>query len=179
MPVTTFAKRCAQAIFELAQENSKLEEWRSELEEIAQLAADREVVSFIENTKIPLDFKIKLLRERLTKVSQLPLNLACFLVTKGRFRDFDQIVQAYERLLSEQRGIKHAEVITAIPLDEVEEENIKKYLESVTGGRVFLKLSVDPNILGGFVARVNSSLIDASIRTKLQTLRKDLIRAGK
>ncbi len=175
--VTTFAKRCAQAIFELAKENGKLEEWRPELKEIAQLAADPEIVSFIENTKISTELKMKLLRERLAKISQLPLNLACLLIAKGKFREFDQVIQAYEQLLNEQYGIKHAEVITATPLTETEKENIRQYLESVIGEKVALTLEVNPEIIGGFIARVNSSLIDGSIRTRLQALRKNLIGA--
>jgi F-type H+-transporting ATPase subunit delta len=177
--VTTFAKRCAQAIFELARENGKLEEWRSELKEIAQLATDPEIVSFIENTKISTELKMKLLRERLAKTSQLPLNLAYLLIAKGKFREFDQIIQAYEQLLNEQYGIKHAEVITATPLTETEKENIRQYLESVIGEKVVLTLEVNPEIIGGFIARVNSSLIDGSIRTRLQALRKNLIGAGR
>ncbi len=175
--VTTFAKRCAQAIFELAKENGKLEEWRSELKEIAQLATDPEIVSFIENTKISTELKMKLLRERLAKTSQLPLNLAYLLIAKGKFREFDQVIQAYEQLLNEQYGIKHAEVITATPLTEIEKENIRQYLESVIGEKVVLTLEVNPEIIGGFIARVNSSLIDGSIRTRLQALRKNLIGA--
>ncbi len=174
MPITTFAKRCAEAMFALARENDKLEEWYSELVEMARLAAEPEIVAFTENTKIPLDIKLKLLRERLTGVSQLPLNLAYFLIAKGKFRELGQVVQAYGRLLDEQHGIKHAEVITAIPLDESEQENIRKYLESVTGGKVILNLEVDPGIIGGFIARVDSSLIDGSIRAKLQALKKTL-----
>lgn len=177
--VTTFAKRCAQAVFELAQENGKLEEWRSELKEIAQLATDPETMSFIENTKISLELKMKILRERLAKTNQLPLNLAYFLIAKGRFRELNQIIQAYEQLLNEQYGIKHAEVITATPLTEAEKENIRQYLESVIGGKVVLTLEVNPEIIGGFIARVNSSLIDSSIRTRLQTLKKNLAGAGR
>ncbi len=179
MLATTFARRCAEAMFELARENGKLEEWRSELTEIAKLATDPEIVAFAENTKIPLHSKLELLRERLTGISQLPLNLAYFLIARGRFRELEQVVQAYGRLLDEQYGIKHAEVVTAIPLSETERENIKKYLESVTGGEVVLNLKVDPNIIGGFIARVDSSLIDGSIRTRLQALKKTLAGAGR
>jgi len=161
-------------MFALARESDKLEEWYSELTEMAKLATDPEILAFTENTKISLDTKLRLLQERLTGISQLPLNLACFLIAKGKFRDLGQVVQAYRRLLDEQHGIKHAEVITAIPLSEIEKENIRKYLESVTGGKVVLNLEVDLNIIGGFVARVDSSLIDGSIRAKLQALRKTL-----
>lgn len=179
MPATTFARRCAEAMFELAKENGKLEEWHSELTEMAKLAAEPEITKFAENTKIPLDFKLKLLRERLTGISQLPLNLACFLIAKGKFRELEQVVQSYGRLLDEQRGIKHAEVITAIPLSDAERENIKKYLESATGGKVVLNLEVDPDIIGGFIARVDSSLIDGSIRSRLQALKKTLSGVGR
>lgn len=179
MPETTFSRRCAEAMFELAKESGKPEEWYSELAEIAKLAADPEIVAFAENTKIPLDSKLRLLRERLTGISEIPLNLAYFLIAKGRFKELGQVVQAYRRLLDEQYGIKHAKVVTAIPLSEAEKENIKKYLESLTGGKVVLNLEVDPDIIGGFIARVDSSLIDGSIRTRLQALKKTLARAGK
>lgn len=174
MPVTTFARRCAEAMFELAREIGKLEECFSELTEIAKLAADPEIVAFTENTKVPLDLKLKLLRERLTGVSQLTLNLASFLVAKGRFRELDEIVQTYRRLLDEQNGIKHAEIITAVPLTETEKDNFKRHLESATGGTVVLNLKVDPSIIGGFIARVDSTLIDGSVRSRLQALKSTM-----
>jgi F-type H+-transporting ATPase subunit delta len=166
-------------MFELAKESGKLDQWRSELGEIARLAADPEIVTFMENTKVPLDRKMKVLSERLTGISQMPLNLAFFLIAKGKFRDLPEVVQAYEELLDEQYGIKHAKVISAIPLTEAEKENIKQYLESIAGGKVVLTLEVKPDIIGGFIARVNSTLIDGSIRARLEALRKNLVGAGR
>jgi len=179
MPLTTFAKRCAQAMFELARENGKLDEWRPELQEIAQLAADPEIAAFMENTKVPLEQKMKALSERLTGISHLPLNLAYFLIAKGKFRDLPEVVRAYEELLDEQYGIRHAKVISAVPLTEAEKESVKQYLESIAKGKVVLTLEVKPDIIGGFVARVNSTLIDGSIRTRLEALRKALVGAGR
>jgi F-type H+-transporting ATPase subunit delta len=72
------------------------------------------------------------------------------------------------------RGIEVAHVTTAIPVDEAEATQIRTRLATLTGKQVTLDLKVDPDIIGGMVAQVGDTLLDGSIRTRLQNLRKQL-----
>ena len=174
MPITTSVKRYAQAVFEIALESNKLKEWQSDLGKIAQLIRDTEFAALVENPKVPFDLKAKLVREILGKVNPMALNLVYLLIAKGKLKDAGKLAEEYERLLNEHYGIKSAEVTTAIALDNTEKESLSHHLEAIVGKKVSIKIQVNPDILGGFIARIDDSLIDGSIRNKLEILKKSL-----
>jgi len=175
MPVTVSSKRYAQAVFEIAKESKELDKWQPDLNRIAGLTQDSEVMTLLENPKVPFELKAGLAQEKLGKVSQLALNLAHLLILKGRLRYAPQIADEYQYLLDDYRGIRHAEVTTAVPLEEKNRNKIANKLEAMIGKKISLSLNVDPDILGGFVARIDDSLIDYSIRNELEQLRRSLI----
>ncbi len=179
MPVTTSAKRYAQAIFEIALESSKLKDWQSNLTKVAKLIQDEEFVGLAENPKVPFDLKKKLVEEKLAKTSPMVLNLVYLLISKGKLKMAGQISEEYDRLVNEHYGIKKAEVTTAIQLDNAEAETLGKYLESVMGAKVSMDVQVSPDIIGGFIARIDDSMIDGSIRNRLETLKKRLAETRK
>jgi len=175
MPATVSSKRYAQAVFEIASEKNELEKWQPDLKRIAELAQDSETMSLLENPKVPFELKAKLAQEKLGKISPLALNLFYLLILKGRLRSAPQIADEYQCLLDDHRGIRHAEVTTAIPLDETNINKITQSLETMIGKKIGLSLKIDPAILGGFIARIDDSLIDCSIRSELEQMRKSLV----
>jgi F-type H+-transporting ATPase subunit delta len=174
MPITTSVKRYAQAVFEIALESNKLKEWQSDLRKIARLIQDTEFASLIENPKLPFELKAKLAREILGKINPMALNLVYLLIAKGKLKNAGQLADEYERLLNNHYGIKTAEVTTAIALDNTERERLSHHLEAIIGKKVSVNIQVNPDILGGFIARIDDSLIDGSIRNKLEMLKKSL-----
>lgn len=179
MPVTTSAKRYAQAIFEIALESNKLKEWQSIVAKIAKLVDDDEFVGLAENPKIPFDLKEKLVQEKLGKTNAMALNLVYLLISKGKLKIADQISQEYDRLLNDHYGIKSAEVTTAITLDNAEKEKLGQNIEALVRKKVSMKVQVNPDILGGFIARIDDSLIDGSVRTRLEILKRKLAETRK
>ena len=73
------------------------------------------------------------------------------------------------------RGIETAEVTTAVPLDDKDKKKLAEKLGALVGAKVELKTQVDPEILGGIVARVGGKLLDGSTRSKLAALKKELV----
>ena len=179
MSITTSVKRYAQAVFEIALESNKLKEWQSNLEKIAQLVQDAEFTALVENPKLPFEPKAKLVQERLGKINPMALNLVYLLILKGKLKTAGHISEEYNYLLNEHYGIKNAEVTTAIPLDNVEQEKLGQNFESLVGKKVSMNMQVNPEILGGFIARIDDSLIDGSIRHKLEMLKKRLAETRK
>jgi F-type H+-transporting ATPase subunit delta len=175
MSATLSSKRYAQAAFEIAKGNNKLEEWLPDLNKIAELTHDPEVVYFLENTKIPFESKAKLVKEALDGISPLALNLAYLLIAKGKAGSAVQIASEYQRLVDEYHGIKHAEITTVVPLDDSSRKMLSQRLEAMIGKKVSIELQVNPDILGGFIARIGDSLIDFSIRNRLDLLKKELV----
>lgn len=176
---TISARRYAQAIFQIAQAKNNLDEWKKELRKLAEVTKDREAMDLIDHPKVAFNLKAELIKQRLNTTNELVLNLCNLLILKGRLKNAEQIADEYESLLDTQRGIKHAVVTTAVAVDETEKQKITSQLEKITGKKVTVKLQVNPNIIGGMVARIEDTLIDGSVRNRLDLLRRDLAEASK
>jgi F-type H+-transporting ATPase subunit delta len=174
MRIEVAAKRYAQAVFDIACEKNDLDRWVGDLRVIAELAAQPGVVDFLASSRVPFEDKERLLSAGLADASPLALNLARLLVQKGRIALAEQVREEYQRLLDEHRGMTHALVFTAVPLSEEEERAVSQRLRELTGKEIVLERQVDPEILGGLVARVGDRLVDGSTRTRLLELRRQL-----
>jgi F-type H+-transporting ATPase subunit delta len=174
MRIEVAAKRYAQAAFDIARERNELDRWVEEIGAIVDLAAQPGVVEFLASSRVPFEVKERLLRSGLAGVSPLALNLARLLVQKGRITLAQQVRDEYQRLLDEHRGRAQALVLTAVALSDDEERAVAQRLRELTGKEVVLESRVDPEILGGLVARVGDRLIDGSTRTRLLELRRQL-----
>jgi len=166
------AKRYAQAAFELA--GSDLAGWQRAIEEIAEFMGDDEVRKVLENSRIPQEPKLRLVAAALADLPAMPLNLARLLVRKKRTGLAPEIAVQFRGLVSAQEGILKAHATTAVPLTSAERESLSQRLESSTGHPVELETDVDPELLGGVVVLMGDRLIDASVRGRLQALRKSL-----
>jgi F-type H+-transporting ATPase subunit delta len=174
MRIEVAAKRYAQAAFDIARERNELDRWVEEIRAIVHLAAQPGVVEVLASSRVPFEAKERLLRSGLASVSPLAMNLARLLVQKGRIALAKQVMDEYQRLLDEYRGMAQAVVLTAVPLSDDEERAVAQRLKELTGKEVVLEGRVDPEILGGLVARVGDRLIDGSTRTRLLELRRQL-----
>ncbi|RLC68650.1 MAG: F0F1 ATP synthase subunit delta [Chloroflexi bacterium] len=170
------ARRHAQAAFQIALERGELDIWREDLKRISEAMKDPLLVAFLESPKIRFEEKARILSQRLEGINPLAMNLAFLLVAKGRLRIVDEMVLEYERLLDEHRGIAHAEVATAIPLDSDEKDKLAHRLSRMMGKEIVLTTKVDPSIIGGLIARVDDKLIDGSTKSRLRALRQSLVR---
>jgi F-type H+-transporting ATPase subunit delta len=170
------AKRHAQAVFQLALENDSVDRWRSELTRLAETLAEPELAAILEDPKLHADQKMELIRKCLPGLTQQALNLAFFLVARQRLGIVGQILAAYEIMANAKEGLEHAKVVTAVPLDEKETQSLMDRLAKITGKRIVLDTDVDPDIIGGFVARIGDKLIDGSTKARLGALKKGLAR---
>jgi len=174
-----YAKRYAQAVFELALERNELDRWQSDLRKIASLAEDAALIAVLESPGFRFDEKAKLLSERLGEINPLALNLAYLLVSRGRLGVIGDIADEYQRRMDSHRGIERAEVTTAILLDDEDKLKLEAHLGGIVSKKVMLEPEVDSRVIGGFVARIGGKLLDGSTRSKLEALKRELIGAGK
>ena len=171
-----YARRYAQAVFEIALEKKELDRWQSDLRQMASLVEEAEFIAVLENPRLRFDDKAKLLAEQLRDINPLALNLVYLLITRGRLSMMGDIADEYQRLLDSYRGIEHAEVTTVIPLDDEDKLKLAEHLGAIVSKKVVLKSEVDSNLIGGIVARVGGKLIDGSTRSQLLALKRDLVR---
>jgi F-type H+-transporting ATPase subunit delta len=169
-----YARRYAQAVFNIAREKKDLDKWQSDLEKVARLAKDATVTALLENPKVPFEAKAKILSEHLGDINPLALNLVYLLVAKGRLGMLGDIADEYQLLLDSYRGIERAEVATAVALDDKEVAELEKRLGAMLGKKVVVEARVDKGLIGGIVARVGGKLLDGSTISKLMAMRKAL-----
>ena len=177
MAKKAYARRYAQAIFEIALEKKELERWQSDLHKIVGAVSDATFMAALESPKLKFDDKARLLSERLKGVSPLAVNLVHLLITRASIGIIGDVADEYQRLLNGYHGIEPAEVITAVPLDDKDIQKLTENLSAMVGKKVVLKSKVDSGVIGGIVARVGGKLLDGSTRSKLAALRRELVGA--
>ncbi|MBX6771552.1 MAG: F0F1 ATP synthase subunit delta [Chloroflexi bacterium] len=176
MATSGVARRYARAIFDLAREEGDLDGWLQALQGIRDILGSPEFRILLDNPGIAFTRKIEIVRESLpTYLSETQRNFVFVLIENRRTGLIDQILDAYQTLLNEARGIVPARVTTAVPLTPAETEQVKQRLERIVGRQVAMATEVDPSIIGGFVARIGDRLIDASVAGRLAALRASLL----
>ncbi len=175
MPKKAYGRRYAQAVFELALEKNELERWQADLQKIAGVVQDKEFLEVLESPRIKLADKTKAVSQILPDLNPLLMNLVYLLIARAGIGMIGDIAAEYQRLLDKYRGIEPAEVITAVPLDEKDKQKLTENLSAVVGKKVTLKTEVDPEILGGIIARVGGKLLDGSTSSKLAALKRELV----
>jgi len=168
----------ANALFEAAQEQGKLEPVGEQLGRLVE--AEREVPELRELLRNPqLDPRARraALEDVLGGTEELLRNFLLVLSDKGRAGQLEEIGAEFERLVAEAAGIVHAELTTAVELSDAEAQKLLQQIEQASGRKVEASRTVDPDLIGGIVLQVGSHRLDASVRGRLDRLRRQLVTA--
>jgi F-type H+-transporting ATPase subunit delta len=171
------AKRYGRAIFELAQAEKDLGGWARRAERVVQALEEEEVRRLLENPSVPVEARLEALDAATKGWDQQAKNLAKLLVGAGRVDVARDVANEYQRLVDEAEGRVQAMATTAVDLSAPERNRLAKELGASLGREVRLEVKVDPSIIGGLVLQFGDSLIDASVATRLQQLRRRLATA--
>lgn len=175
MPSGTAARRYAQAVFEMADEQGTLDRWERDLRILAGAFNDESVANFLASPQIPNQEKRRTVQSLLGAEGQpLTLNLVGLLIERGRFGQLPQIYRVFHDMLLERRGIAVGDLTTAVPLGPEELALVRTRLFELLGKEVELRTTVDPSIIGGIIVRVGDQLIDGSVTSQLLKLRERL-----
>ncbi len=166
----------AEALFEVAKAEGSLETVEDELFKVARtLEANEELRATLSDKAIPVERRQQVVESLLGgKASPVTVALVSFVVGVGRARNLPEIIDKLVARAAEERHEAVAEVRTAYPIDEQHREKLADALGRATGKHVSVKVSVDPSVLGGVVSRVGDTVIDGTIRHRLEQLRESL-----
>jgi F-type H+-transporting ATPase subunit delta len=168
------ARRYAEAIFGLAEQDQSFDAWASDLDRLAELLDVAAAEHALASPALTVTQKLNIFRAEIPELRPASGNLLRLLLHRGRLNLLPEIALAYGELLNRSRGIATAHVTTAIPLDDASRAQLVARLTQYTGQRVQLEASVDPTVMGGVVARIGDLLIDGSVRGRLEALRRRL-----
>lgn len=171
------ARKYGMAIFEIAQEEKKLEEYGLELNEVSEaLFAQAALKDFLTNPQIqPQDKKAVLQKLLAGQISPLMMNFLFLLVDKRRMVLLEAIAGCYQELSNQARGIIIADVTTAYELKLELKNRLTAKLEQVTGKKVQVRTHEDVSIIGGVVVKIGDTRIDGSVTGRLQALKAELM----
>jgi len=108
------------------------------------------------------------------KALRVSTALAAFVVSAGRAGELPAIVDSFVAKAAEERSHEIAEVRSAVSLDASQRERLAEALNRATGKRVEIKVIVDPSVLGGVVARIGDTVIDGTVRHRLEQLKEQI-----
>ena len=168
------ARRYAAAVFGLARDTNSLDAWLADLERLAQVLQAPEAERALTSPAVPEAQRLAALERILPGLQPQMRSFVAILVQRGRLQLAAEILADFRRRLDEHRGVAIVEVSTAIPLDAASERVLAERLSRYTGRQVRLEKRVDPDLIGGVVARIGDELIDDSVRGRLDRLHRRL-----
>lgn len=174
---TAAAKRYARAVFELASDEGHVEEWLRHLSAIKDLMGDPAVAAVLENPTIPAARRMELIAAP-QFLDPEAINLAWMLIETSHVDQAAGILDEYEQLADEAAGRIRATVTTAVELSADDRRRLGKQLSERLGKEVRLTATVDRRIIGGLKLQYGDHLVDASLATRLQQLRRRLADAS-
>jgi F-type H+-transporting ATPase subunit delta len=172
--------RYSRALFQSAVEKDLLDKVYQDMLFISELCRMNEVKEVLESPVILPSRKKTILFTLLEKnVQPLTLSLIALLVKNGREDHLPAVARVFNDESLKYRGITESTLTTAMPVNDSVRKEIKDLISSVFETKVELKETIDSEIIGGFILRVNDNYIDASVKSKLRKVRKGLsLRTG-
>ena len=168
----------ARSLFEVAQEQNKLDKVRDELGEFADALNDsRELQVFLFSPYFSTKEKSEGLDKAISGADDTTLNFLRLLIEKHRMPVIFRVRAEFDQLWEEENKLLPVIVTSAVELPEETVKQIGDRIAEQTDRKVDLQSKVDPDILGGIVVRVGNQVLDASVRNRLEQLRKQVARA--
>jgi F-type H+-transporting ATPase subunit delta len=173
------AARYARALLDVVlAEKGDPEQVERELTQFAGLiAGNRELQNVLVNPAVPVTGKRGVMKELTGRVSLAPplAKLLLLLADGDRLALLPDLLTVYRERLMDHQQVVRAEVTTAMPLGDGHAAQLRQKLADVTGRRVIMTTKVDPDLIGGVVAKIGSTVYDGSVATQLETVKRKLL----
>ena len=173
------ARVYADALFEVAQEKDELDEIHDQLGEFAEaLNSSRDMRTFFFSPYFSSAEKRDAIRSAVSGASEEFVNFLELLAEKHRMPAIFRIRDRFDEFWAEAKRRLEVTLTSAVELDDKIVDQVRKQVERQTDREVDIEAEVDPGVLGGIVLRVGNMVLDASLRGKLEKLRKEVASAA-
>lgn len=172
----TVEKIYSEAVFELAKEQNCADGIKDELEALAVVFRDNpELPKLLSAPTVGMAEKLSVI-EKLFKgrISDMCYNLLCVTAEKGRARLIPDIAEDYKNRWYEMKNIAEVRVTSSVPLNDTLKAKLKAKLEKVYGKTVILTEKVDESLMGGLVINYGNTMMDGSVKAKLEAIQKQI-----
>jgi F-type H+-transporting ATPase subunit delta len=172
--VSGMAGRYATALFELARESNAIDRVQSDLKFFDALVADNpDLMRLVRSPVFAADEQEKALGAVLEKagISGIAANFLRVVTSNRRLFAVRDMIRGFNKLVAAHKGEVTAQVTVAEQLNDTRMNDIRAALREVTGKDVQVDVTVDPSIIGGLKVKLGSRMVDASLRTKLNSIK--------
>ncbi|HVB14146.1 MAG TPA: F0F1 ATP synthase subunit delta [Candidatus Dormibacteraeota bacterium] len=176
--VPSTARHYAEAVFQLAEEEGDFAPWLTRLGRLRQLLEESDLGKTIAEPTLRIAQKVELCRAVLAQdgaIDKFAGNLLLVLITSQRQRLLPAIEEGYHQLVDKREGRVLAQLTTAVSVSAADQKQLAERLSERLHLAVRFEAKVDPSLLGGAVVRLGDRVFDASLTTRLQQLRQDLL----
>ncbi len=174
----TIARRYSTALADAAIAGGNAPVVKAELEGLGRLFIEsQDLRAVFSNPAINHDKKVKVLDGLIAKAKPTKTtgNFLKVLLQNGRIGEIAEISDRFAQVLQERSGVVSVTVTSARELPATEKAEFETSLAKITGRQVNIKFEIDPDLIGGAVTRIGSTVFDGSVRTKLENLREQLV----
>ncbi|HZR92814.1 MAG TPA: F0F1 ATP synthase subunit delta [Gaiellaceae bacterium] len=166
----------ARALYDAAREAGRVDTVRGELGDfVAQVRAVPELRAVLRNPQLDPAAKAAVLDAILEDADELVRNFLRLLAEKNRIGEVEEVEREFERLVAREEGQLTVSLTTAYELSDEEARRIVDQIAKASGRPVEARRAVDPSLIGGFVLQAGSFRVDASVRGRLDRLRRQLV----
>ena len=175
--ITIIADKYAIAMSQLAEKHGLLDEINADLHLIRDtVKSSKDLQKFIEHPLINSQDKKEVLEEIFSEhINSVSMNLVRLIADNNRLILLRYIADYYNKILNEKRDIEIAQVITAVKIDEDTINRVKEKLKKLLNKEIKVESYVDEKIIAGMIIKIKDKIIDGSIRTKFENMKKQLI----
>ncbi len=169
-------KQYVEALYSLASQENILDKINLELKLfVAKTNEDLKLKKYLSNPIEDLADKNQTIKDLFKQeLSNYSHNFISIFLKKNELAILESAQRYFEKIIKERKNIIEAKIISAIPLTSEEQNIIKEKLVKQTNKKVYLNISIDPNILGGLIIQTRDQMIDASLLGKINNLRQQL-----
>ncbi len=166
----------AKALLEVARAEGMLGEVEDDLFRFARVfEGTDDLRTALTDPSLPADRRMAVVEELMGgKALNVSAALASFIVGIGRASEMPAIVDRFVELAAAEREHEVAEVRSAVALDESQQQRLAAALSQATGKRVEVKVIIDEKVLGGIIARIGDTVIDGTVRHRLEQLKETI-----
>ena len=170
MALTLSMKRYAQALFEIAEQQSLVDECSTSLESLLEVLDNDEAYRILNHPKISLTDKVDFMSQIKPECNKYVFNFIGLLISRGLFQYLQVVVNEFFSLVDQKKGRHKIELIIANVLNENKIEQITSHLKKFINADIVLNKKIDEELIGGLILLIEDTMIDGSLKTKLTQL---------
>ena len=175
--MTATYKEYAQALFLLATEKEKEEDYARGLESVrAMFAENPEYVDFLSCPSIPCPERKEAISSAFGEYEEDIVSFLCILCERGRIRELFECIEEYKKLLDFKKNVKNVRVRSSAVLGEEEKARLKSRLEAIHNCSVSIEYEIDSSLIGGLVIEIDGKIIDGSVKTRLEQVKGVIVK---